>query len=312
VSSPVPPVICWLKAGEVRRPLSAIGPLARLAAAGLRGRTPEPAGAASCAACKLASFRKNYVSWSFFSSIVSFYVLLEAIFMSPSLRIGLNFPQRPKVIYLEQKRNMSRYGAANHHRQLKESLRKVPKMDIGTYLGLAGILLAIFGLAIAIPPFIQMWRGRPQLLLGVDDFTGPDGKSLFVTFRNKTIPSRFLKKLGVIREAGDVTGSFDIQELGTGKFVAKDISGRLHNSVLRESGLMARAYPGRTVGMTIIHQIDHEIWVFDGRATPGDQNLPKIPPGDYAVRAIFICGEEIYSITRQLKVGSAPHLTNWI
>lgn len=180
-------------------------------------------------------------------------------------------------------------------------------MNLGVLLGIIGIVIGVVSFAVAVPPFIQIWYGRPELFLGVDDFTGPDGKTLFITMRNKTTSGRFLKMLGVTREVGDVTADFDIQEQGTNKFIVKNVSGRLHNAVLRQSGLMVRAFPGRTIGLSVIHVQNDGAYIVDGRS----DDVRQIAAGDYVVHAVIFCGEQIYRLAKNLKIGSAPHLTHW-
>ncbi|MGO9786668.1 MAG: hypothetical protein ACLPL5_07665 [Stellaceae bacterium] len=176
----------------------------------------------------------------------------------------------------------------------------------------AGIVISVVALGLglmALPTVFQMFFGRPKLDLGEDEYTGPDGKSLFITVKNRPIKNRFLKFIRVVREVGDVSAFFDIQQQGSNLFVAKDISGSLHNSALRESGLMVRAFPGRTIGLTVIHFEKGTAYVVDARAQGGFKELPE---GDYVVNAVIFCGEQIYKIKKLLKVGKEAHLTFWV
>ncbi|MGC9953428.1 MAG: hypothetical protein ABSD21_04015 [Rhizomicrobium sp.] len=183
-------------------------------------------------------------------------------------------------------------------------------MDVGVILGIIGIVISVLALGLglmALPTVFQMFFGRPDFDFGVDEFTGPDGKSLFITLRNKTTKSWFLKKIGVVRETGDIDASFNIRQLGTNQPVATLVSGSLHNAALRESGLMVRAFPGRTIGLTVIHMYDDTAHIVDARR----DDLETIAPGDYIVDAAFICSERIFRVSKNLRVGEAPHLTFW-
>jgi hypothetical protein len=176
-------------------------------------------------------------------------------------------------------------------------------MDLGIALAIAGLAVSFVG----IPPFLQMSFGRPDFDLGVDDFVGPDGKSFFVTARNKTINNRLLKFIGVRRDIGDLDGAFSIRELGSDRVVAHLVSGALHNAVSRETALMVRAFPGRTIGMNVIHMTDGAASIIDARS----ENLQQIAAGNYIVDASFICGERIFRLSKNLRIGEEPHQTFW-
>jgi hypothetical protein len=100
-------------------------------------------------------------------------------------------------------------------------------MDWGIALGVAGIAVGVPALAMAIPPFFQMVRGRPNLAITVDEATSEDGKQLIVSIQNKETGGRFLKKIGVEREIGNILGFFDVQEQGTNRYIKRHVSGLL-------------------------------------------------------------------------------------
>jgi hypothetical protein len=179
--------------------------------------------------------------------------------------------------------------------------------DAGVVLGIIGIFLAVGGLGVALPPFIQMWHGRPDFDFGVDTFPSPGGKTLFITLKNKMTTSRFLKAIGVTRDTADVDASFSIQQQGTNHLVAHLVSGLLHNSALKETGLMLRAFPGRTIGLSIVHVKGDTAFIIDARAT----DYQIIAPGYYVVDAAFICGERVFHVSKNLRIGSQIDLTIW-
>jgi hypothetical protein len=113
-----------------------------------------------------------------------------------------------------------------------------------------------------------------------------------------------------------VIAYFDIQEQGTKKFVKKDVFGLLQNAPTRESGLLARARPGFSAGIVVVHTKDATTWIIDGRANDnnieGGDYTPVIAAGDYTVFVTIVCGEQVHKLTRNFKVGTAQHLTFWV
>ena len=117
------------------------------------------------------------------------------------------------------------------------------------------------------------------------------------------------------REIGDVLAYFDIQEQGTNKFIKKDVFSLLHCSPTRESGLLARALPGFSVGIIVVHIKDSNAWIIDARSNDklgaDDYSVP-IGNGDYTTFARIVCGEQVHNFRRNFKIGKAPHLTCWV
>ena len=111
------------------------------------------------------------------------------------------------------------------------------------------------------------------------------------------------------RETGNILAYLDIQEQGTGKFIGKDISGLVNCGPTRETGLMIRAYPLFTSGVSIVHTRGADSWIIDARA---DGDLKPIAAGDYTAFVTIVCGERVHKVSRNFKVGSAEHLTIWI
>jgi hypothetical protein len=179
---------------------------------------------------------------------------------------------------------------------------------IDTALAIVGIVIGLAAVAMAIPPLFQMIFGRPQLEFKADEFAGPDGKLLLIGVKNERIKSRFLRKIGVEREVGNLLAYLDIQEQGTGKFVAKDISARLSNTATREEGLSVRALPLCTVGVLVVHAHDSHTGIVDARS----DELRPISEGEYTAHATIVCGEKVHQLKKSFKVGKAEHLTIWV
>jgi hypothetical protein len=178
---------------------------------------------------------------------------------------------------------------------------------LDTGLAVAGIVLALIGIVMALPPLLQMFCGRPELEFSADEFTGPDGKQLIIHFKNKST-SRLLRKFGVERTIGNVLGFFDIQEQGTNKFIQKDIAGVMLCAPLGESGLQVPALPGFSVGMSIVQTKGANTWICDAKA----ETMAPIGVGDYTVFATIFCGEQLHKIRKNFKIGSAEYLTFWV
>ncbi|MFZ0524693.1 MAG: hypothetical protein WAM40_03600 [Xanthobacteraceae bacterium] len=49
-----------------------------------------------------------------------------------------------------------------------------------------------------------------------------------IAIKNQPVKNRFLRLLGVEREAGDLMAFFDIQELGTGRILTRSVTGLLN------------------------------------------------------------------------------------
>jgi hypothetical protein len=179
---------------------------------------------------------------------------------------------------------------------------------IDTNLAVAGIVIGLAAVAMAAPPLFQMIFGRPQLEFETDEFTGPDGKLLLIAVKNKKTKSRFLRKIGVERETGNLLAFLDIQEQGTGRFVAKDVSARLANAATREEGLSVRALPSFSVGVLVVHTHGSHTEIVDARS---DESR-SISEGDYTAHATIVCGEQVHQLRRNFKVGKGEHLTIWV
>ncbi len=176
---------------------------------------------------------------------------------------------------------------------------------------IASLVISIIALVVAlmaIPTILQMFFGRPHLNFEADDFTGPEGKILVIAIKNLAVKSRLLRLMGVERETGDVNAFFDIQELGTGKIIARAVTGLMQTTHLREIGLQARSAPGFTVGLTIISSRNGQAAVVDGR-----QELPPTPlsNGHYIAHIAVVRGQNTYRIDQSFRVGNADHETVW-
>ena len=173
----------------------------------------------------------------------------------------------------------------------------------GFVVGVIALLVGIM----AIHTILQMFFGRPKLAFEADDFTGPEGRILVLAIKNQPVSSRFLRLVGVEREAGDVTAFFDIQELGTGKILARTVTGLLNCTPLRTIGLQARALPNFTVGLTVISTRKGAASIVDARP----EKITPIPPGHYVARIAVVRGQDTHRIDQTFRVANIDHETIW-
>lgn len=160
-------------------------------------------------------------------------------------------------------------------------------MDIASLV--VGIIALLVGI-MATPTILQMFFGRPHLTFEADDFTGPEGRILVLAIKNEPVKSRFLRLVGVEREAGDVIAFFDIQELGTGRVLARAVTGLLNCAPLRLIGIQGRALPGFTLGLTVIGTREGRAEIVDARP---ERTMP-IQPGHYVARLAIVRGQDTY------------------
>jgi hypothetical protein len=173
----------------------------------------------------------------------------------------------------------------------------------GFVIGVVALLVGIM----AIPTILQMFFGRPHFTFEADDFTGPEGRILVLAIKNQAVSNRFLRLVGVEREAGDVIAFFDVQELGTGKILVRSVTGLLNCAPLRTIGLQARALPNFTVGLTVISTREGNATIVDARP----EKITPIAPGHYVARIAIARGQDTYRIDQTFRVAKVDHETIW-
>jgi len=175
---------------------------------------------------------------------------------------------------------------------------------------LAGFIVGVVALVVgtmAIPTILQMFYGRPRLTFEADDFTGPEGRILVLAIKNPPISNKFLRLVGVEREAGDIIGFFDIQELGTGRLIARTVTGLLNCAPLQTIGLQARSLPGFTVGMTVISTREGLAHIVDARP----ERSISISPGHYIAHIAVVRGQDTYRVDQTFRIARVDHETIW-
>jgi len=177
-------------------------------------------------------------------------------------------------------------------------------MEIASFI--IGVIALAVGL-MAIPTILQMFFGRPHLVFEADDFTGPEGRILVLKINNPPITNKFFRLCRVEREAGEVMGFFDIQELGTGRIVASTVAGLMQCAPLETMGLSARTLPGFSVGMTVIGTRNGQAQIVDARPA----RTEPIASGRYVARIVIQRGQDTYRIDQTFRVSDVDHETIW-
>jgi hypothetical protein len=176
------------------------------------------------------------------------------------------------------------------------------------WLAIVGVVLGLLAIAIAVPPLLQMVFGRPKLEFKPDEFMDENGKMLLLAIKNKPTANRFLRRLGVEREMGNVLAYFDIQEQGSRRFFLKDISARVTCAATREQGLLARALPLFTSGVMVLHNRAGIAGVIDGR----HDDLRPIGAGHYTAIFTIVCGEQVHKFEKNFTVADTEAFTIWV
>jgi hypothetical protein len=169
-----------------------------------------------------------------------------------------------------------------------------------------GVIALVVGI-MAIPTILQMFYGRPKLAFEADDFTGPEGRILLIKITNQPVKNRFLRFVGVEREAGDLMGFFDIQELGTGRILIRSVTGLLNCAPLLTVGLTARALPNFSVGLVVISTREGRASIVDARP----ERVMPIETGHYVAHIAITRGQYTYRIDQNFRVAKVDHETIW-
>jgi hypothetical protein len=93
-------------------------------------------------------------------------------------------------------------------------------------MDLAALIISVLALAIAVlalPSAFQMWWGAPAIELTQDTAQNSEGKSLNCHIHNRTIGSKFLRRMRVSRQPSGVMVDFSIFRVGDNKMVANTI-----------------------------------------------------------------------------------------
>ena len=178
---------------------------------------------------------------------------------------------------------------------------------------LANLLIGLTALAVAgmaLPTIFQMLFGRPKLTFDTDEFTGPDGTILVLRIKNDPVKNKFLRHIGVEREAADVLAFFEIQEQGTGKYLVRMLPGLLTHPPTRTVGILARSMPGFSVGLTVLCSKDGAAGIVDARAGPSNPTVP-LPAGHYIARMDIIRGQDTYRVVSGFQIGKLDHEAIW-
>jgi hypothetical protein len=181
-------------------------------------------------------------------------------------------------------------------------------MDLGTALGITGVVIGLPALAMAVSPFCQMIWGRPKLAIKFVEFTGTEGKDLICSIVNIPIKNKILKWIGVRREAGDLYVSFDIIEEGSNRLLFGSIPGVINDAAARKLALVSRARPNFPSVVSVILCRNSKTIVHD----PRGPKLIAINPGYYRARVLIACDDDSQIADKSMKIDNDMVKTNWI
>ena len=178
-------------------------------------------------------------------------------------------------------------------------------------MGLAAFIISIVALVaamLALPTVLQMIWGKPKLVIAVSDREVTAGKVLQVELFNPPIQNKLLRWLGVKRmTAGDVMGSFKIQEHGSRRVIFPGEVPEIitHNGTggHQRISLAASFFPA-TFGVVLSLYEDKKAYVFEEQET-------ILPPGKYCVCIHFMMEGEPIETERTFVVTKAHPFAYW-
>lgn len=173
---------------------------------------------------------------------------------------------------------------------------------------IAGFVIGVIALVFGVASFIQVYAGRPSLQFEAEEFTGTEGRILVLAIKNQSVKNPLLKVFRVAREVGNILGYVDVQQQGTGIFVRRNLSGWLNCAATRELGILARAMPGFTVGMTIASTRNGQAAIIDGK---DPETLIPLPEGHYTAYMTVVCGDEVHQLKQNFQVGQQDYQMMW-
>jgi hypothetical protein len=90
-------------------------------------------------------------------------------------------------------------------------------------------IVALVMAVVTLPTVFQMYGGKPSIDVSpnVHDIKGVRVLRFFI--RNRPVTSRFLKTIGVVRQATDILVNFNVCEAGSGKVVTNMVRAQLRN-----------------------------------------------------------------------------------
>ena len=175
---------------------------------------------------------------------------------------------------------------------------------------IAGLILGLVALVIAIPPLLQMVYGRPKIRVGFDMSTEQGAKLLLCNIYNRPITNWFLKKIGVTLTPTDVFASFDIREHGTNKIIASAFRARLHDAKANTTGLSLAAKPSLPVVFVVIEHDDKGAITIDH--APSQTKELRLELGEYFADVKIAWGEAtVRAVAQSFTIDANKDATHW-
>ncbi|MFC0240382.1 hypothetical protein [Rhodopseudomonas telluris] len=175
-----------------------------------------------------------------------------------------------------------------------------------TWLAIAGIVIGLWALAMAAPPLFQMIWGKPNVSIELkkSDLSGR-GVQIRCYISNKPVTNRFLRTIGVVRQATEIFGDYSVSEYGTGKSIIhfeRALIGTDRDNASLQATLFPATMPARFVLIAHLNELP---------AISISHNHPDqgtiIPAGKYVARVkVFTGDHSVISAEREFIVGPTP------
>lgn len=176
-------------------------------------------------------------------------------------------------------------------------------MGIGEWLGLLGVVLAL----VALPTAFQMFFGRPTIEFVCSVEHGDKGSILQCRLLNPAIENRFLKWLGVRREAAYIHAAYKIWSQETGELIVDLTAPLLVSTTDNAQALELRP---TLFGVTFALVLCNQQGVFALAEKPNKEVI-RLDPGNYNAPVVVFCGEKRFVKNCAFVVTSNPMNSYW-
>jgi hypothetical protein len=178
---------------------------------------------------------------------------------------------------------------------------------IDTYLGIAGIILGLVAIIMAVQSFFQMNWGRPKIKIGFDEGHEEGRKVWLGLVQNEPIMKNWLKKIGVHREPVVIRVTFKIfkstNELAVQRtfVLLKSADGnRAEQIELRTPLPVPFVIAACQKDSTAIYAVNLK-----------ERTSTVLSPGQYVVHIEVLAEESMHEAKSSLIVGNTAGKTHW-
>ncbi len=177
-------------------------------------------------------------------------------------------------------------------------------------IGIVALIVALIATAMAVPPFLQLIYGRPEVRVRFDATVEQGVNILLCNIYNLPVTNFYLKAIGVTRVPTDVFASFDVREHGTNKIIANSFRASLFDGKANVSGLSLTVKPPIPVTFTIVQHGDNGATVHD--YAPSQQKILTLSPGEYFADVKIASAEyTVDAVARSFTVDIDKFASHW-